>query len=213
MSGGASGVRGREVFEMDDFLEIVAFRRRQGMYTALYFFCWGFIIAFGLIAAFTLANIVGVNPETGGMLFSWQSLLLTLAFGAAAFGLWRASDSCRVEYDYTFTNGDLDVGKVFGNARRKLMTSLNMKNVEMAGMVTHQSFQRFMNDNSVKKHNWFVNRGANLSYFYFQKENQKHENLKHVIVLELSDEMITMLKPYLKFGVWQGENAQVGPRF
>ena len=27
------------------------------------------------------------------------------------------------------------------------------------------------------------------------------------------DEMLAMLKPYLKFGVWQGENGQAGPRF
>ena len=96
------------------------------------------------------------------------------------------------------------MGKVFGNARRRLMTSLNMKNVETAGLVTHQSFQRFMNDSSVKKHNWFVNRDANLCYFYFVKENAKKENVKHAIILELSDEMLAMAKPYLKFGVWQG---------
>ena len=29
--------------------------------------------------------------------------------GGIAFLLWRASDLCRVEYDYTFTNGTLDV--------------------------------------------------------------------------------------------------------
>ena len=35
-------------------------------------------------------------------------------------------------------------------------------------------------------------------------ENAKKENVKHAIILELSDEMLAMAKPYLKFGVWQG---------
>ena len=191
---------------MDNFHEEVASKYNKTPNNILYALCWVMIVFFGILAMMGLSSLMSLR-------FSIPAVVYFVVFGGLAVLLWFKKDNLRVEYDYTFTNGDLDVGKVFGNARRKLMTSLNMKNVEMAGMVTHQSFQRFMNDNSVKKHNWFVNRGAKLSYFYFQKENQKHENLKHVIVLELSDEMLTMLKPYLKFGVWQGEGGQVGPRF
>ena len=148
---------------------------------------WVVFFICALIAFMTLQGLVTSLATISEQGFNLTGTLINVAiiavFGGLAYLCWRNKDRMRIEYDYTFTNGDLDVGKVFGNARRKLMTSLNMKNVEMAGMVTHQSFQRFMNDNSIKKHNWFVNRGANLSYFYFQKENQKHENLKHVIVL------------------------------
>ena len=191
---------------MDNFHEEVASKYNKTPNNILYALCWVAIVLFGILAMIGLSSLMALQ-------FSVAAVVYLLLFGGLAVLLWFKKDNLRVEYDYTFTNGDLDVGKVFGNARRRLMTSLSMKNVEMAGMVTHQSFQRFMNDNSVKKHNWFVNRGAKLSYFYFQKENKKHDNLKHVIVLELSDEMLTMLKPYLKFGVWQGENAQAGPRF
>ncbi len=191
---------------MDNFHEEVASKYNKTPNNILYALCWVAIVLFGILAMIGLSSLMALQ-------FSVAAVAYLLLFGGLAVLLWFKKDNLRVEYDYTFTNGDLDVGKVFGNARRRLMTSLSMKTVEMAGMVTHQSFQRFMNDNSVKKHNWFVNRGAKLSYFYFQKENKKHENLKHVIVLELSDEMLTMLKPYLKFGVWQGETGQVGPRF
>ena len=191
---------------MDNFHEEVATKRNKTFSNIMYALCWVMIVLFGIMAMMGLSQLMALQ-------FSVIAVVYLVFFGGLAFLIWRKKDDLRIEYDYTFTNGDLDVGKVFGNARRRLMTSLSMKNVEMAGMVTHQSFQRFMNDNTVKKHNWFVNREANLSYFYFQKENGKHENIKHVIVLELSDEMLTMLKPYLKFGVWQGENSQVGPRF
>jgi len=192
---------------MDNFHEEVASKYNKTPSNILYGLCWVAIVLFGILAMMGLSSLMALQ-------FSVSAVAYFVVFGGLAVLLWFKKDNLRIEYDYTFTNGDLDVGKVFGNSRRRLMTSLSMKNVETAGMVTHQSFQRFMNDNGVKKHNWFVNRGANLSYFYFQKENQKHENLKHVIILELSDEMLAMLRPYLRFGVWQGEGGQqVGPRF
>ena len=196
---------------MDDFLEIIAFRRKQGMYTALYFFCWGFIIFFALIAAFSMANIVGMNPETGGIAFSWQSLLMTVVFGGGAFLLWRGSDSCRVEYDYTFTNGNLDVSRVLNNKRRKYLTALEMKDVIRCGPAAGPAFTKTLNEPGVKRHNWFVNREANLYYFYFQKKG-----LKHVIILELTQEMVDMIrsKSYLPRGAWydeHGNQSSLGP--
>ena len=184
---------------MDDFLEIVAFRRKQGIYTALYYFCWLFIVLFGLMAAISLSGIVGVNPETGGAVFSWQNLVITLVFGASAFLLWRGSDSCRVEYDYTFTNGNLDVSRVLNNKRRKYLTALEMKDVIRCGPASGQAFLKTLNEKDVKRHNWFVNREANLYFFYFQKKGQKH-----VIILELTQEMVDMIrsKKYLPRGVW-----------
>ena len=184
---------------MDDFLEIIAFRRKQGLYTLLYYMCWALIIVFGLYAAISLSSIVGMNPETGGIAFSWINLLLTLACGGAAFGLWRLSDNCRVEYDYTFTNGNLDVSRVLNNRRRKYLTALEMKDVIRCGPAAGPAFMKTLNEPGIKRHNWFVNREANLYFFYFQRKN-----VKHVIVLELTDEMVQMIrsKSYLPREAW-----------
>ena len=184
---------------MDDFLEIYAVRHKQGLYTALYYLCWGVIIAFGLVAAFAVSNVIGMNPDTGGMVFSWPSLLLALVFGGGAYLLWRASDNCRVEYDYTFTNGNLDVSRVLNNKRRRYLTALEMKDVIRCGPAAGPAFTKTLNEPGIKRHNWFVNRDAHLYYFYFQKKG-----IKHVIVLELNREMIGMIrrKNYLQRGVW-----------
>ena len=53
----------------------------------------------------------------------------------------------------------------------------------------------------MKKHNWFLNREAKLYYFFFTKNS-----VKHLIIVELSDEMIKMCRQYLNYGIWQGEN-------
>ena len=184
---------------MDDFLEIVAFRRKQGLYTLLYIVCWVFVVLFALIAAFSLASIIGVNQETGGIAFNWMNLIMTVLFGGGAFLLWRGSDTCRVEYDYTFTNGTLDVSRVLNNKRRKYLTALEMKNVIRCGPAAGPAFQKTLKEKDMKVHNWFVNRDANLYFFYFQKNN-----VKHVIVLELNQEMVDMIrsKSYLQKGVW-----------
>ena len=48
-------------------------------------------------------------------------------------------------------------------------------------------------------HNWFVNRDTNLYFFYFQRKG-----VKHVIVVELTDEMVAMIrsKNYLPREAW-----------
>ncbi len=177
---------------LDNFHEEVAVKRNRTLNYLLYGLCWVALVIFALIAVTNLSMLMAGR-------FQLAPIISTVVFGGLAFLIWRYKEDLRVEYDYTFTNGDLDVGKVFGNSRRKLMTSLPMKNVEACGLVTHQSFQRYLTMKDCKKHNWFVNRDAQLYYFYFVKNE-----VKHAIILELSDEMIAMLRPYLGFNVWQG---------
>ena len=184
---------------MDDFLETYAVRRKQGVYTLLYYACWLLIAVFAVTAAFALSGVIGTDPSTGGMQFSWQNLLTALVFGGVAFLLWRGSDNFRVEYDYTFTNGNLDVSRVLNNKRRKYLTALDMKDVIRCGPAAGPAFAKTLNEPGIKRHNWFVNREANLYYFYFQRKG-----VKHVIVLELTQEMVDMIrsKNYLPREAW-----------
>ncbi len=64
-----------------------------------------------------------------------------------------------------------------------------------------------LREKDVKRHNWFLNRDANLYYFYFIKKN-----VKHLAVVELTDEMIALVrsKSYLNRGVWVDEHGNTG---
>ena len=177
---------------MDNFREEVAVKHNRTGNMILYGLCWILIGVLGFMALLAFSAIMAMQ-------FSIPVFVQLGVCGGLAYLIWRKKDDLRIEYDYTFTNGELDVGKVFGNSRRKLMTSLTVKNVEACGAVTHQSFQRYLTMKDCKKHNWFVNRDAHLYYFYFVKKE-----IKHVIIVELSDEMVNMIKPYLNFAVWQG---------
>ena len=188
---------------IDNFHEEVATKQNKTFNNLAYGVVWISIVLFGIIGMMGLSALMALN-------FTVPAVIQTVLFGGIAVLLYLKRDNLRVEYDYTFTNGDLDVAKVFGNSKRKLMTSMKSQTVEAAGMVSDKSFDKMLNDKSIKKHNWFVNREANLSWFYFVKKNERGETVKHCIILELSDEMLTMLKPYLKFGVWQGEKSITG---
>ena len=183
----------------DDFLEQTAVRRKQGAFTLLYYLCWAALAVCVLIALIFLGGVMGTNPETGGLVIRWLNLPVVAVFGGLAFLLWRASDNCRVEYDYTFTNGNLDVSRVLNNKRRRYLTALEMKDVIRCGPAAGPAFQKTLKEPGVKVHNWFVNRDANLYFFYFQRKG-----LKHLIVVELTDEMVAMIRSrnYLPREAW-----------
>ena len=188
---------------MDDFLEQVARRRRQGLYTLLYVFLWIVVVISGLNAMIWLPQFLGAT-ETG-MTFRFIPLAIGLVSGGIAFLAWRRTDYCRIEYDYSFTNGILDVSKVLNNRRRRYLTALNMKDVVRCGPAKGPAFQKTLQESGLKKHNWFLNRDANLYYFYFVKNN-----VKHMAVVELHQEMVDMIrsKSYLQPGVWMDENGK-----
>lgn len=177
---------------LDNFKEEVIVKRNKSFNSFMYVLCWVFMIISGFYALMNLSLLMGGR-------FSVMVIVNLLIFGGVTYLIWRYKDNYRTEYEYTFTNGDLDVSKVLGNSRRRYLTSLPMKNVEAAGRVADQSFQRFLSMKDIKKHNWFLNRDNDLCYFYFVKNS-----VKHLMVIEPSDEMLEMAKPYLNYGVWNG---------
>ncbi|MBR6767218.1 MAG: hypothetical protein IKM02_04635 [Clostridia bacterium] len=185
---------------MDDFMEQVAYKRSNILSTLLYLSCWLVVILCALNAVMNLYGIIGIDYETGTTKFSLISLIMTVIFGGIAFFAWRAADYSRVEYDYTFTNGVFDVSRVMNNKRRKYLTSIEMKEVIRCGPAKGPAFTKTLNEPNIKKHNWFINRDAKLYYFYFQKKGGKH-----VIIVELTDAMIEMMRSkssYIQRGAW-----------
>ena len=188
---------------MDDFLEQVAVRNHQGAFTFLYFFTWVFIVIFALLALLNLSSIIGMS-ETG-LQINFLAIGEALIFGGTAFLLFRRADYCRTEYDYTFTNGILDVSQVLNNKRRRYLTSLDLTTVVRCGPAKGPGFQKTLNEPGIKKHNWFLNRDGALYYFYFTKNN-----VKHMAVLELTQEMVDLIrsKSYLQKGAWVNEDGK-----
>lgn len=189
---------------MDSFREEVVVRRNGGVYSFAYIVSYAMMI---LLALFAITGLMGSLQQILSGNFDIVSLVVALAMGGATFLIWKNKDELKCEYEYAFTNGDLDVAKVLNNSRRKYLTSLPMKNVEACGEVANGgAFQRYLSMKDVKRHNWFLNRDAKLQFFYFTKNG-----VKHLMIVELSDEMVGLVRSrnYLNFGAWQG-GAQGG---
>ena len=167
---------------MDNFLEEVATKRNRGMETVM----------------FALANVMMAINGQMGMGPIVYSVVMTLITAGIAVLLFFYRDRIRTEYEYTFTNGQMDFAQVYNNKKRKNLGTMNIKNVEALGLVNSGSFNRYINMPGVKRSNWFVNRDAQLFYFYFSKENQKR-----IIIIEASDEMISLIKRYAAPGTYQ----------
>lgn len=176
---------------MDNFREDIVVSRNQLMPSILYAICWIFIVLFGLYAVMVF-NVLFYQ-------FNVVSLVIMLLCAGIAVLLFVVKDNIKIEYEYTFTNGSLDFAKVMHGAKRKELGSMNVANVSACGHVAHDSFRKFLAMKDVEKKNWFLNRDGNLFYFYYVKENKKH-----MIIIEPSEDMVGMIKPYLPAGVYQG---------
>jgi hypothetical protein len=166
------------------------------MYNFLYMLAWVAMVLFALMAMIGLSGVMAMM-STG---FSLGPVITLVVFGGLAFLIFRYKDELKSEYEYVFTNGDLDVSKVLNNSRRRYLTSLTMKSVEAAGPVNGGGFQRYVTMPGIKKHNWFLNRDAHLYFFYFVKNG-----VKHLMVVELTGEMVDLVKKpnYMNYGIWQ----------
>ena len=175
---------------MDHFLEEVVVKRNRALQSI------------GLV----LANIIMIISAILGVMylqlifmqFNLVVLLITLFFLGIALLLFLYRDRLKTEYEYTFTNGELDFAKVFNNQKRKSLGTMRVKNVESFGPVDSEGFRKLINMPGIKRKNWFLNREANLYFFYYQKENSE----KHMIIFEPSEEMVEYIRKYLPRGVY-----------
>ena len=175
---------------MDHFLEEVVVKQKNTMNRILYYFSWVVMVFAALVASMTLSSLT--------MQFNWFSVVVILLSAGIAVYTWFFHDRLLTEYEYTFTNGALDFAEVYNNKKRKSLGSLNVRNVEAFGKVSSSSFQRYLNTPGVKRMNWFLNREAELYYFYFTKESDKK-----MIILEPSDEMVGYIRQYLPHGAYR----------
>lgn len=176
---------------MDHFMEEVVVKKNKVFSEILY------VLANIMMVLFALLGVMMLNALFMGG-FSVVALIETIVMVGLAVLLFLRRDRLRTEFEYTFTNGDLDFAQVYNNQKRKTLGTMRVKNVEAFGQVDSEHFRKLINMQGLTRRNWFLNREAKLYYFYYQKENAKN-----IIVFEPSDELVDMVRKYLPRGVYQ----------
>lgn len=150
--------------------------------TIAYILCFVGMVFFGFLAFNFLIFLFS------GVLKVWTivGLIVTVAI---AVGFYFLRNNQRIEYDYTFTNGTLDIAKVVNNNKRKKLLTAEVKDFEIIAPTSDDGFERMLNHPGIKKLNYFLNRGGGLYYGIFT-----HEGDKTILVFEPSEEMVKLFK-------------------
>lgn len=175
---------------MDHFMEEVVTKKNRTFDSILLVLATIIMVVCAVIG-FAALNAILVQ-------FSIPALIEVILMIGIAVLLFFKRDMIKTEYEYTFTNGDLDFAQVYNNKKRKSLGTMRVKNVEAFGPVNSNQFNKLINMPGIKRRNWFLNRGAELYYFYYQKNNEKN-----IIIFEPSAEMVDYIKKYLPRGVYQ----------
>lgn len=169
---------------MDHFMEEVVVKHNRVLEDATYILSNIVMVVAGLLAVLLLQPLFSS--------FSVIGLAAFLLSAGVAVLLFLFKDRLRTEYEYTFTNGDLDFAQVFNNQKRKTLGTMRVKNVEAFGPVNSNEFRKLINMPGLTQKKWFLNRDGNLHYFYYQKEGART-----IIVLEPSQELVDLIRKYL----------------
>ena len=161
---------------MDRFWEEVAVKQKNTLNRILYLFSWVVIVFSGIIAVMSFSSLTSGFSMGAGI--DWPTVVILLVSGGIAVYTYFMHDKILTEYEYTFT--------------------LNVKNVESFGKVNSDKFRRYVNMPGIKRMNWFLNREAELYYFYFTKDSDKK-----MIILEPSEELVSYIREYLPHGAYQ----------
>jgi len=175
---------------MDHFMEEVVVKRNRIVQNMLYVAA---TIVMVICALFAIMGLQLIFVQ-----FSVLALVELLVYAGVAVFLFLRRDRLRTEYEYTFTNGELDFAQVFNNQKRKTLGTMRVKNVEAFGPVDSNNFRKLINMPGLTRRNWFLNRDSKLYYFYYQKESSKN-----IIVLEPSQDLVDMIRKYLPHGAYQ----------
>ena len=181
----------------DQFREEAVSRKNEGMATIMLGLAWVLLVLNALYGFLQLQNAIYAFAQgsTSGGLFS---LLMAVVLIGLAVLIFLFKDRLKTEYEYTFTNGILDFAAVYNNKKRKALGSMNLKNIKACGLVASGSFNRYINQQGIKRSNWFVNRDANLFYIYYEKEQEKH-----IVILEPSEEMAALIRGAAPRGAYE----------
>ncbi len=165
---------------MDIFVEQLVKKKRTGKDLAKIFAC--LVGAFVLLFAITMGLAI---PALGFFIFAVCAVFIYL--------LYQMVCSTKLEYEYCFTNGILDIDKIINFRSRKSMLEINVRKMEMMGTRQNRAFFANMEDRSVKKVDACTYREAeDLCFLLFRDEAGR----KIMVLFNPNDEIKEGIRRY-----------------
>ena len=78
-----------------------------------------------VMAAFLILYLILIQFSLGSLV-----VLIPIELALVVFGVYAVISSLNVEFEYSVTNGDLDIDKITSKKRRKRLVSIKLRDVE-----------------------------------------------------------------------------------
>ena len=124
---------------MDIFVEQLVKKKRDGKDMLK--------IILSIVGAFVIIALLGLLSA----FVPFIGMFMLLAVVGLIYGLYVIITSVNLEYEYAFTEGELDVDKVINARRRKRMTSFDVNDMEVFADKNYSEFNRYMNNPRIEK--------------------------------------------------------------
>lgn len=126
-----------------------------------------------------------------GGLYNWVMYIFAGILGFLCYVFYWLSGRTKVEYDYTITNGTVDIAKIYNDKKRKKLVSVESSEILDMRSITSDVFQEYFSDRSIKKANMFLNKGPHLYYMLFIKDDKKV-----AVIFEPDQQFVEYMKLY-----------------
>lgn len=168
---------------MDYFHEESVTKVNAGLNSVIYVICYIGMVIFALFA------LQGLMAILNGII-DIPTVAITLVCGGLTYGCFVLKNNQRIEYDYTFTNGILDIAKIINNSKRKKLLSVDVREFEVMAPISDEGFKRMLHHKGIQnRYNYFLNPGSGLYYCIFTKDG-----VKSMLVFEPSDKLVELSK-------------------
>lgn len=114
------------MFSLDTFVEQIVVKRKSIKDFA--------IIFFSIIAAFIIAAIIFL------IALPFLGMIAFLLLAGMGYGLWWLLTSLNIEYEYSVTNGDIDIDQITAKRKRKRIVSVSGAKIESLEPFNQQEY-------------------------------------------------------------------------
>ena len=153
---------------MDSFVEQIVRKHSRGIDYVKKLLV---LVATFLVALFLLFVVGGFLPQLFAMGF--------MASVGVLFGGYYLSSNLNIEYEYLFTNGELDIDKIIAQRKRKRLCTIDVRSFEQFGVYT----ENVKTDNIATTIVATDNTGVGIYYAIF-----KHSKLGQTMLLFTPEE-------------------------
>lgn len=147
---------------MDVFVEQLVKRRRTS----------GDIVKI-ILCVLAILLVLMATPILIGIQY-FGSIALLLCVGLI-YLLYNVLISVNLEYEYAFTNGALDIDKIIAARRRKRLTDLNAREIEIMAKTSNRAYKSYAENRGIKKiYACTAPTDEDVFFVVYQKNNNKY---------------------------------------